>query len=155
MLTDEEIKTDKLNNYAITKDLGAGLNSKVKQGRDLTNGKEVAIKIMKGGAKAESNFKAMKTEYDVLLHLNHPNIIRLLELCDNGVYTKKDGRVKNGTVYAALELANNGEIFDYVANTGRFSEPVARFYFKQMIDAINHVHEQGFCHRDLKPENLL
>ena len=155
MISDLEIKTDKLNNYAITKDLGAGLNSKVKQGTDILTGKEVAIKIMKGGSRSDANFKAMKTEYDVLLHLNHPNIIKLQELNDSGTYTKKDGKVKSGTVYAALELATNGEIFEYLANTGRFSEPVARFYFKQMIDALNHVHLQGFCHRDLKPENLL
>merc|ERR1739848_359501 len=109
MISDEEIKRD-----------------------DLNTGQDVAIKIMKSGHKAEANFKAMKTEYDVLLQLDHPNIIKLLELNDSGTYTKRDGTVKNGKVYAALELAQNGEIFDYLANTGRFSEPVARFYFRQL-----------------------
>lgn len=156
MIQEEDTKRDKLNNYIITKDLGSGLNSKVKLGQDITTGKNVAIKIMKNDAlKQESNLKAMKTEYEVLLQLKHPNIIRLLELEDSGTYRKKNGKVKTGTVYAALELAENGEIFDYLANTGRFSEPVARYFFKKMMDALNHVHNAGFVHRDLKPENLL
>jgi serine/threonine-protein kinase SRK2 len=37
----------------------------------------------------------------------------------------------------ALEYAENGEIFDYICETGRFSEPVTRFYFKQLIDAMD------------------
>jgi serine/threonine protein kinase len=128
-------KVNRLNNYIITKSLGSGLNCKVKLGKDANTGMDVAIKIMKGGEREQSNTKAMKNEYDVLLQLNHPNVIRLLELNTEGVYTKKDGKVKSGTVYAALELASNGEIFEFLANTGRFSEPVCRYYFKQLIDA--------------------
>jgi len=102
IIQEEDTKRDKLNNYIITKDLGSGLNSKVKLGQDITTGKNVAIKIMKNDAlKQESNLKAMKTEYEVLLQLKHPNIIRLLELEDSGTYRKKNGKVKTGTVYAA------------------------------------------------------
>lgn len=36
-----------------------------------------------------------------------------------------------------------------------FSEKVARYYFKQMINALDHCHSQGYAHRDMKPENLL
>ncbi len=30
----------------------------------------------------------------------------------------------------ALELAKGGELFDFIAESGNFSEPVARTYFK-------------------------
>jgi len=74
---------------------------------------------------------------------------------ENGEYTNSKGDPpRNGTLYAVLELAKNGEIFDFLASTGKFPEPIARFYFKQMLGALYYMNTQGFCHRDLKPENL-
>ena len=55
----------------------------------------------------------------------------------------------------ALELAKGGELFDYLLVTGRFEEPVARYFFKQLIDGLEFCHRNRICHRDLKPENLL
>lgn len=54
-----------------------------------------------------------------------------------------------------MELATGGELFDYVATTGKFSEPIARFYFHQLINGLEYVHNKGITHRDLKPENVL
>jgi serine/threonine protein kinase len=34
-------------------------------------------------------------------------------------------------------------------------EDLAKFYFRQVIEGLQHCHAQGVCHRDLKPENLL
>jgi hypothetical protein len=34
----------------------------------------------------------------------------------------------------------------------RFSENVARQYFRQLIAAVAHCHANGLCHRDIKPE---
>ena len=36
-----------------------------------------------------------------------------------------------------------------------FSEEQAKFYLKQVIEAMSYCHEKGVCHRDLKPENIL
>ena len=54
-----------------------------------------------------------------------------------------------------MEAILGGELFDYVANSGAFSEPVCRYFFKQILLGIYHVHSQGYSHRDLKPENIL
>lgn len=54
-----------------------------------------------------------------------------------------------------LELASGGELFDFVASTGPFSDQIARYYFKQLINGLESVHRKGMTHRDLKPENLL
>ena len=56
--------------------------------------------------------------------------------------------------YIALELAEAGELFDFVANTGRFSEKVSRHYFKQLCAALKSCHDSGVYHRDLKAENI-
>ena len=38
---------------------------------------------------------------------------------------------------------------------GRFSETVTRYYFSQILDALEYMHNKGFAHRDLKPANIL
>lgn len=37
----------------------------------------------------------------------------------------------------------------------RLDEQMAKFYFAEMILAINCVHDLGYLHRDIKPDNLL
>ena len=45
----------------------------------------------------------------------------------------------------------NGEIFDYIQAANRkFPESLARYYFRQLIQAVNHMHSNNFIHRDLK-----
>lgn len=54
-----------------------------------------------------------------------------------------------------LEFVGGGELFDFVAETGKFSEKVARTYFHQMMNGLHYMHQKGYAHRDIKPENLL
>ena len=61
--------------------------------------------------------------------LSHPNIVNLIEYSKDGVVEKANG-VKEAVIYIVLELATGGELFDYVATTGKFSERISRFYFQ-------------------------
>jgi serine/threonine protein kinase len=54
-----------------------------------------------------------------------------------------------------LELAEGGELFDFACRTRAFTEPVARYFFKELMTGINHLHSNGVAHRDLKLENLM
>ena len=58
-------------------------------------------------------------------------------------------------LYLCLELAPNREIFDIINETGEFSENTTRYYGKQLIKALQFLHDQNLVHRDLKPENIL
>mmetsp|Transcript_26075 Transcript_26075/g.25925 ORF Transcript_26075/g.25925 Transcript_26075/m.25925 type:complete len:204 (+) Transcript_26075:183-794(+) len=89
-----------------------------------------------------------------MLKLTHPNIIQILEYNDEAYIANSRG--ESSPVYSlALELAGGGELFDFIALTGHFSEDIARFYFHQLCDALEYMHGNGISHRDLKPENII
>jgi serine/threonine protein kinase len=54
-----------------------------------------------------------------------------------------------------LELAEGGELFEYISKTGRFVPEACRTYFKQLISVIRYLNGINITHRDLKPENIL
>jgi len=43
-----------------------------------------------------------------------------------------------------------GELFDKIVSVGSFSEEKAKDLFRQMLDAVGYLHDQGIAHRDLK-----
>ena len=48
-----------------------------------------------------------------------------------------------------------GELIDYVYKKGGLSEPICRYYFKQLLKALCYLHTKGYSHRDLKLDNIL
>ena len=54
-----------------------------------------------------------------------------------------------------MAFASGGELFQYVQKSGRLTEDVSRFFFRQLITAGEFMHESGMYHRDLKLENAL
>lgn len=50
---------------------------------------------------------------------------------------------------------DGSDLFSYISSTGAFSESICRYFFKQMLSGINHIHEKGLSHRDLRMENIL
>lgn len=138
-----------LGKYALGRTLGSGVSCKVKIGKNK-NGQKYAVKILH----ADEQFKELvKAEVDVLKKLHHDHIVNFVEMGSDQL--KKQGKEAKVVDYIVLELATGGELFDFVANTGRFTDKVARTYFGQLIDALKYMHSAGVCHRDLKPENIM
>ena len=96
----------------------------------------------------------VKNEISIMKELDHQNIVRLLDFNEDATYVKSNG-TQLKVFYLALELVSGGEVFDFIAETGRFSEDVARYYFHQIISGLEYMHTQGMSHRDIKPENMM
>lgn len=140
-----------LGKYNILRTLGKGASCKVKLAQDSESGKKVAIKIMNDNM--DPNLKQLvMTEVKAMELLKHQHVIYQIEY-GTGIY-KKESKEKEVS-YIVLELALGGELFDYIANSGRFEEPLARYFFKQFLEGLDYCHQHGVAHRDLKPENLL
>lgn len=86
-------------------------------------------------------------------NFNHPNILKLI---DNGkAVLSEKGKNKGEKAYLVLEIVENGELFDYIKHGGSLDGSLVKYYFKQLIDGLKYLHEQGFAHRDLKLQNVL
>jgi len=142
-----------LGNHVLVKTLGTGYNSRVKLGFNPATNNYCAIKIIKH-SHPSLNMKTLKKEIEILAELKHPNIVNLLEFHESIDYVKKNGQSYK-VVAIFMELVPGGELFEYVADSGRFSEETARTYFRIIIETLEYCHEKGIAHRDLKPENLL
>lgn len=131
--------------YEIGKLLGCGAFAKVYHGRDVSNGKSVAIKCFNKNKIQDSNLTSnIKTEISIMRRLRHQNIVRLFEVL-----------ASRNKIYFVIEFVKGGELFTRIEKTGRVTENVARGYFRQLISAVGYCHSRGVFHRDLKPENVL
>lgn len=88
--------------------------------------------------------------------IRHPNILQILGAGKDLFKTSKD---KNGTekIYTVSELADGGELFNFVQEVGRFGSfeyvTYEKQIFVQLISAIEATHNAGIVHRDVKLDN--
>lgn len=59
------------------------------------------------------------------------------------------------SIYFVVDLLNGGELLHRVRNKDHFNEKDLRILTRNLLLALNHLHEKNIMHRDLKPENLL
>eukprot|EP00826_Nyctotherus_ovalis_P017021 TRINITY_DN14973_c0_g1_i1.p1 TRINITY_DN14973_c0_g1~~TRINITY_DN14973_c0_g1_i1.p1 ORF type:complete len:390 (-),score=95.69 TRINITY_DN14973_c0_g1_i1:314-1483(-) len=146
---------DRLDDYILGRKLGSGQYSKVREG--LKGDKRHAIKYMSKALNpclSKTCLDLIVNEVATMSSLSHPNLVKLYKYSDKGVIEKANGK-QLPVLYLALELVTGGELFDYIAVSGSFSERMARHYYKQLIEALEFMHSKGFVHRDIKAENIL
>eukprot|EP00299_Pterocystis_sp_00344_P006951 c2009_g1_i1.p1 GENE.c2009_g1_i1~~c2009_g1_i1.p1 ORF type:complete len:298 (+),score=55.30 c2009_g1_i1:64-957(+) len=82
----------------------------------------------------------------------HPNIVRFhaVEVVENEVFLLQD-HVDGQELFDAVLDAWEGKGCASIA----LDEHLARTYFFQILQAIQHIHACGVAHRDIKPENIL
>ncbi|XP_056645750.1 calcium/calmodulin-dependent protein kinase type 1 [Diorhabda sublineata] len=130
--------------YYLKELLGTGAFSVVRLAESKENhGVMHAVKIIdKKALKGKED--SLENEIKVLRRLKHPNIVQLLETFED-----------KSKVYLIMELVTGGELFDRIVEKGSYTEKDAADLIRQVLEAVDYMHDQGVVHRDLKPENLL
>ncbi|OZJ03553.1 hypothetical protein BZG36_04184, partial [Bifiguratus adelaidae] len=132
-------ETDTVGCYSIGPTIAEGTYGKVKLGKHLLTGAEVAIKKI-----PKAHVPLVTREIHHHRQLIHPNIAKLLEIHKDSTH-----------IYVITEYCSHGELYDKLVEIGRCSEDQARRWFDQILSAVGYCHERNIVHRDLKLENIL
>lgn len=139
--------------FVVNKTLGMGFTSEVILAEHLETGFKLAIKIFKPIKHFKIMLENFRKEVESMKDLKHQNLVNVIAANESGVMMNEGN--KTSIMYIGVELAENAELFDYIADPGKeFSEPIARQYFKELISGLKFMHDKGIAHRDLKTENL-
>ncbi|KAI3644222.1 hypothetical protein MP228_010386 [Amoeboaphelidium protococcarum] len=131
--------------YKLDKTIGEGTYGKVKLAIDTRSGQKVAVKILeKCNIKSQKQVARIQREIRFLKLLHHPNIVKVYDVVET-----------QDRIYIVMEYATGGELFDYIVTHKRVREKEARWFFRQVLSAVDYCHQNSVIHRDLKPENLL
>lgn len=89
--------------------------------------------------------KQLTAEFCILSSLQHPNVIRSLDLLHDAT----------GNLCEVMEFCAGGDLHTLISSTGKLEILEADCFFKQLVRGVQYIHEMGVAHQDLKPENLL
>jgi serine/threonine protein kinase len=145
------------NNYIIGPFLGAGTFSTVEVGTEQSTGKKVALKVISKKDQTEADVEVVRQEVELMMELSqldNPNLVELYECVWDADYPLRSGKMSRSTVLL-MELITGGELFPFIAETGKLDETLARTYFHQLLNGLSAMHNERIAHRDIKPENLL
>mmetsp|Transcript_154187 Transcript_154187/g.287445 ORF Transcript_154187/g.287445 Transcript_154187/m.287445 type:complete len:478 (+) Transcript_154187:47-1480(+) len=120
--------------------LGRGTFGTVKLAQHKQTGQKFAFKMV---SKEAADWKLLR-EIDLHRTIEHRHVTRLTD-----VFEMPDA------ICMVLELAPNGDLFDYIVRQGRVPEVDARRVFQQIVSGVDHCHAHMIVHRDIKPENIL
>ncbi|KAF5278786.1 hypothetical protein FQR65_LT15514 [Abscondita terminalis] len=80
----------------------------------------------------------------ILSAIDHPNIVPVSNIIDI-----------NDVLYIFMDYCKNGDLLEYIRKHGPLNQIKTKKYFRQIVDAVQYLHNCNIAHRDLKCENIL
>jgi hypothetical protein len=130
--------------YEIISLLGQGGMGIVYKARQIALQRVVALKMIRAGAHAsEQDLKRFRTEAEAIARLEHPNIVQIHEIGEQG-----------GLPFFSLEFCAGGSLEKKLSGTPLPAAEAAAL-LETLARAMQAAHDRGIIHRDLKPANIL
>lgn len=110
------------------------------------NNNDSIVSVPSVGSKelVEKFRQKFKKEAVNISKLNHPNIIKVLDVFD-----------ENDTSYYVMEFIDGGSLSELISTKGKLSEKESLSFVYQTAEALKCIHAMNMNHLDIKPGNLL
>ncbi len=130
--------------YRLLALIGAGGSAQVYLAEDVQLHRRVAVKVLRDVLAAEPGFlQRFEAEARAAAALNHPNIVAIYDVGQDGV------------PYLVTEHLAGGSLQAVLATGRRLSVSQALLVALDAARGLEYAHRQGLVHRDIKPANLL
>jgi eukaryotic-like serine/threonine-protein kinase len=142
----ENLEGTRLGGYTLGKLLGAGGMGSVYRATSNAKGtatKPVAIKVLGSEHTGDpTSVERFQREAEAVKRLDHPNVVRILEL-----------DAARGHRFIVMELCNGPSFRNLIRDPSQAARIVG--ILAQVADGLAHAHARGIVHRDVKPDNVL
>lgn len=116
--------------YKLLQQLGKGHFATVYLCVERATGTKYAVKVFerRHSESQKSQADTLQQEIALLMSVNHPNV-----LCLKDTFDERDG------AYLVLELAPEGELFNYIVSNQKLSESDTRKVFVQLFEGLKYL----------------
>lgn len=131
--------------YQLLSLIGKGGMGAIYVARHKTIDQALAIKLHLSDRVDDTAWKRFEREGQLLARLNHPGIVKILEIGKNG----------DGNPYYVMELLEGITLAERISRNGILSQEEIVHIFPSLLETLSFVHQNSVVHRDIKPTNIM
>ncbi|XP_052674047.1 kalirin-like isoform X2 [Crassostrea angulata] len=129
------------NDYKELEEIGRGRFAVVKKCLQKCSNQYVSVKYLN---RRQTRKEEVEMEFNILHLLQHENLVQLYDLYETA-----------SNLLIVMEFLEVGRLFEFICQRQIFDEIEAADYIRQLLTALQYLHNCRIVHLDVKPENLM